>query len=105
MAEERYRVNVYEIDFKCDVCGKGWYRPTGDVFPTYPMKFPHKCNGCGAEMVVIGRAYPYTIMEKVNENGVGTIQSFSKMFKNIGECYAEGFRAAIDEAEKENGNE
>lgn len=67
MAEEKYKVQTYEIDFSCDVCGKGWYRPTGEVYPTYPAKYPHKCNACGAEMVVVGHTYPYTVVEKVEE--------------------------------------
>ena len=67
MAEEKYKVQVYEIDFKCDVCGKGWYRQTGEVYPIDPLQFPHKCNFCGAEMVVSGHTYPYTVTERVIE--------------------------------------
>ena len=67
MAEEKYKVQTYEIDYKCDVCGKGWYRPTGEVYPTYPLQFPHKCNFCGAEMIVREHTYPYTITEKIVE--------------------------------------
>ena len=67
MAEEKHKVNTYEIDFKCDVCGRGWYRPTGEVYPTYPLKFLHKCNFCGAEMIVEEYTYPYTVTEQVLE--------------------------------------
>ena len=65
MAEEKYKVQTYEIDFKCDVCGKGWYRPTGKVYPTYPIQYHHKCNFCGAEMTINDHVYPYTVTEKV----------------------------------------
>ena len=64
MALEKDRVQTYEMDFKCDICGKGWCRPTGEVLLTYPMKFPHKCNFCGAEMIVEKHTYPYTVTEK-----------------------------------------
>lgn len=69
MAEEKYKVNTYEIDFKCDVCGKGYMRPTGRVYPTYPMQYSHRCNFCGAEMESYEHAYPYTVTEKVKEGG------------------------------------
>ena len=65
MAEEKYKVNIYEVDFKCDVCGKGYMRPLGTVLPSYPAQYPHRCNKCGAEMNVIGCTYPYTVTERV----------------------------------------
>lgn len=64
MAEIKYKVQTYEIDFKCDVCGKGWYRSTGEVYTTYPAQYPHKCTVCGAEMVVTGHTYPYVVTER-----------------------------------------
>ena len=39
MAEEKYKVQTYEIDFKCDICGKGWYRPTGEILTTKVASF------------------------------------------------------------------
>ena len=65
MAEIAYRVKTYEVDFKCDVCGKGFYRPTGIII--YPMQYPHKCTVCGSEIVVTGRTYPYTKTENIEE--------------------------------------
>ena len=67
MAEITYRVKTYEVDFRCDVCGKGFYRPTGTVYLTHPVQYPHKCTVCGSEMVVTGRTYPYTKTEKIEE--------------------------------------
>ena len=64
MAIEKYEVETYEIDFKCDICGKGYYRPTGEIFPTNPCKYTHKCVHCGAEMIVMGHTYPHIITER-----------------------------------------
>ena len=68
MAKEKYTVNTYEIDFKCDVCGKGYMRPlVGTILPSWPPQYPHKCNKCGAEMNVIGHTYPYMVTERVKK--------------------------------------
>ncbi len=67
MAEIMYQVRTYEVDFKCDVCGKGFYRPTGIIYPTYPPQYLHKCTVCGSKMVVTGNIYPYTKTEKIEE--------------------------------------
>ena len=67
MGEVKYIVQTYMNDFKCDICGKGWYRPTGKVHPTYPAQWPHKCTVCGAEMVVTGHTYPYVSYEKIED--------------------------------------
>lgn len=69
MPIEKHEVKIYEIDFRCDVCGKGYYRPTGVVFPTYPTKYLHKCTVCGAELVVTGHTYPYTEQERIKTDG------------------------------------
>ena len=67
MAEVKHKVQTYQIDFKCDVCGKGWHRPTGEIYPTYPVQYMHKCSFCGAEMIVEGHTYPYTVTERIEE--------------------------------------
>lgn len=64
MAEEKYRVNTYQIDYKCDVCGKGYMKPLGTVLWSNPAQYPHRCNNCGAEMNVKGRTYPYMVTER-----------------------------------------
>ena len=66
MAIEKREVKTFKIDCKCDVCGKGYFRPTGAVYPTHPMKYPHKCTVCGAETIVIEHTYPYTVTEDVD---------------------------------------
>lgn len=58
MAIERYEVETYVIDYKCDICGKGYYRPIGSVHLTNPITYPHKCDVCGAMIDVRGYTYP-----------------------------------------------
>ena len=65
--EEKYKVNTYEIDYKCDVCGEGYMRPLGTVLLSNPAQYPHRCNKCGAEMNVRGHTYPYTVTKRVTE--------------------------------------
>lgn len=67
MSEIKKRVNIYKIDFRCDICGTGFYRQTGVVNLTNPPKYPHRCTVCGAEMIVSGKTYPYMIEEEVDE--------------------------------------
>ena len=63
MPETKKKVQTYRVDYRCDICGEGFYRPTGEVYPAYPMRYAHKCNKCGAQMVVTGRTYPYILEE------------------------------------------
>lgn len=67
MSEIKKRVNIYKIDFRCDICGTGFYRPTGVANLTNPPQYPHRCTVCGAELIVPGKAYPYVIEEEVDE--------------------------------------
>lgn len=64
MPEEKYIIQTNEIDCECDICGRGWYRPTGEVDPLYPYKFLHRCTVCGTEIMVEGHTYPYTVTER-----------------------------------------
>lgn len=67
MAIERYEVKTYEVDMKCDICGRGYYRPTGTAVLSSPVIYPHKCNVCGAEMNVQGYAFPRTVTERIED--------------------------------------
>ena len=67
MAEIMYQVRTYEVDFKCDVCGKGFYRPTEIVYLANPPQYPHECTVCGSKMVVTGHTYPYIKTERIEE--------------------------------------
>ncbi len=46
MSESKKLVQMYEVDYMCDVCGIGRVLPTSLSFATYPPKFPHECNHC-----------------------------------------------------------
>jgi hypothetical protein len=40
-----------KVDYKCDNCYEGFYRPTGLTLLCDPPKYPHKCTLCGGEQV------------------------------------------------------
>jgi hypothetical protein len=67
MAIERYEVRIYEEDAKCDICGRGYYRPTGVAYPAYPLIYPHKCTFCGATMGVSGYTFPRIMTERIEK--------------------------------------
>ena len=48
MAELVAEAKVLIVHMKCEKCGKGIMERNGSiVLPTYPPKYPHKCNYCG----------------------------------------------------------
>lgn len=67
MPEIKKRVHTYKIDFICDVCGTGFYRPTGEALLSNPIQYPHSCTVCGSKMTVKGYAYPYIVTEEATE--------------------------------------
>ena len=48
------------IDFQCDECKVGFYRPTGTVKTSYPPQYPHICNHCKHERRFVDIQFPYT---------------------------------------------
>lgn len=52
MAEQRFEVKVYAVDYICDTCGTGkMYRHGNIIALCDPPLFPHKCDNptCGAQ--------------------------------------------------------
>lgn len=35
------------VDYACDSCRAGYYRPTGEVSIRDKLLFPHECTRCG----------------------------------------------------------
>ena len=65
MAEERCEVKTYEINMRCDKCGKGYMQPIGNiVLATYPLQYPHECSECGHREDYTVK-YPYSSYERV----------------------------------------
>lgn len=65
MCEVKYEVKTYEIDMKCDECGRGYMRPIGNiVFTSHPIQYPHQCTKCN-HMQNYTKSYPYQFFEKV----------------------------------------
>lgn len=46
MALEQTPIRTIQVDYKCDECGKGHYRPVGHMLMSSPPQFPHNCNNC-----------------------------------------------------------
>lgn len=56
--EKETDMKPVQIDYMCDNCEKGFYRPTGIALMTYPAKYPHKCTLCEDEKH-FQKTYPY----------------------------------------------
>lgn len=65
MAEKKFEVKTYLIDFKCEACGSGFMRPTGEVKSADPILFPHICNACNVEQALFSKVYPIQVLENV----------------------------------------
>ena len=52
-------IRPIQIDYICDKCNVGHYRPAGAMWLSDPPQFPHKCTNaeCGDEKTFIER-YP-----------------------------------------------
>ena len=35
-----------QLDYVCDECGEGHYRPTGTSLMSNPPQYPHRCDKC-----------------------------------------------------------
>lgn len=46
------------VDYTCDKCGKGQYRPDGYALMSSPPQYPHECNECGHKATFKVK-YPY----------------------------------------------
>jgi hypothetical protein len=57
MPREQTPVRPVQIDYRCDACGEGYYRPTGIMLTSSPLQFPHICNKCGDTKTFIEK-YP-----------------------------------------------
>lgn len=47
MGEQRFEMKPYGVRYLCE-CGSEM-KPTGEVLPTYPPKYPHFCKKCEAK--------------------------------------------------------
>lgn len=46
MPREQRPLRPMQVDYRCDKCGEGHYRPTGEILMSNPPQFPHACNKC-----------------------------------------------------------
>lgn len=56
-------VKTYKVYAYCEKCG-GLMEPTGMVYTTDPLQFPHECRDCGNREVFL-QAYPSTEYEEI----------------------------------------
>lgn len=46
MPREQQPLRPILVDYHCDSCGNGHYRPTGMVLSSHPPQYPHRCDSC-----------------------------------------------------------
>ena len=46
MPREQKPIRPIQVDYRCDKCGEGHYRPTGMMLASNHPQFPHACNKC-----------------------------------------------------------
>jgi len=56
MKKVKREVKVFETKLFCD-CG-GEMVPMDTYYPTYPIKYPHRCEECGREETISGKQFP-----------------------------------------------
>ena len=49
MPREQMPIRPIQVDYRCDLCNVGFYRPNGINLTSMPPQFPHKCTKCGDE--------------------------------------------------------
>lgn len=57
MAEREFPIEQVGVEYVCDTCQQGTMHVSGNLLLTHPMKWPHRCNKCGAEEALIEK-YP-----------------------------------------------
>lgn len=64
---EKYtEVKTYQIDYKCPECNDGYLRPSGFVYMSHPVQYPHICNIC-QYTITLDKSYPILEHIKINE--------------------------------------
>jgi len=58
MPREQTPLRPIQVDYRCDECSKGYYRPNGNsMLMSSPAKFEHSCDNCGHSQTFTER-YP-----------------------------------------------
>lgn len=60
--ELRQIMQPIQIDYICDICGKGKMRPTGMMLTSNPLQYSHRCIECDSHNNFTVR-YPYITYE------------------------------------------
>lgn len=54
------------VDYKCDSCKKGYFRPSGETLYHAPPKYVHFCNYC-SKLKSFTKKYPYIEYESSSQ--------------------------------------
>lgn len=46
MPREQKPIRPIQVDYLCDKCGVGYYRPVSAQLMANPPQFPHECTDC-----------------------------------------------------------
>lgn len=57
MPREQKPIRPIKVDYRCDKCDIGYYRPTGMMLTMSPPLFKHECNKCG-DLATFTEKYP-----------------------------------------------
>lgn len=57
---------MHELDYRCDNCDKGHFRPTGMMLLSDPPKWPHACAECGHQDI-FDTKYPALVYRRKEE--------------------------------------
>ncbi len=59
MSEERIPVTPYQVKYRCEKCGVGFMRGTGESYMSDPPLYPHICDAPNcSHMQTFKRTYP-----------------------------------------------
>lgn len=75
MPREQKPLRPIQVDYRCDRCGKGYYRPTGMNLMSNPIQFPHACTECGDSRTFIER---YPTLRYTFEGGILDLDSYKE---------------------------
>jgi hypothetical protein len=57
MPREQKPIHPILVDYRCDECNTGFYRPHGNMLMCHPPKFGHECDNCGDKQTFLEK-YP-----------------------------------------------
>lgn len=67
--EEKNEIKIFQVDYKCPKCAKGYLRPTNEAMDGNSPQHPHECNNPKCKhKETFNVTYPYHTQEIVKKN-------------------------------------